>query len=114
MVAQRGAGVSGAPVSPALLAAKEKPKTTPPRPLKQKSGLSFKDRHTLDSLPTRMEELRVRKAKLQSLLEDSGLYARDPSKFAQASEALAKVESSLTEAEENWLTLEMLREGSDG
>jgi ABC transport system ATP-binding/permease protein len=114
MVAQRGAGVSGAPVFPALPTSKEKPKTTQARPPKRKPGLSFKDRHMLDALPARMEDLRARMAKLQSLLDDPGLYARDPAKFTQASEAFANLESALAEAEENWLTLEMLREGSDG
>jgi ABC transport system ATP-binding/permease protein len=114
MVAQRGAGVNGAPVSPALPAAKQKPKMTAAAPRKRKPGLSFKDRHMLDALPARIAELRARKARLQSLLDDSGLYARDPAKFVQASEAFANAEAALAEAEENWLNLELLREENEG
>jgi ATP-binding cassette subfamily F protein uup len=114
MVAQRGAGVNGAPVSPVFPAAMQKPKMTAAAPRKRKPGLSFKDRHMLDALPARIAELRARKASLQSFLDDSGLYARDPAKFVQASEAFANAETALAEAEENWLNLELLREAGEG
>jgi ATP-binding cassette subfamily F protein uup len=114
MVAQRGAGVSGAPVSPAPAAAKEKPKAAAAQSQKSKPRLSFKDKHMLDTLPARIAELRARKASLQSLLDDSGLYVRDPAKFGEILAALAAAEAALAEAEENWLNLEILREGSEG
>jgi ABC transport system ATP-binding/permease protein len=110
MVAQRGAGVSGAPVSPAPTAAKEKPKTAAAQPQKAKPRLSFKEKHMLDTLPARIAELRARKASLQSLLDDSGLYVRDPAKFGEILAAFAAAEAALAEAEENWLNLEILRE----
>jgi ATP-binding cassette subfamily F protein uup len=110
MVAQRGAGVSGAPVSPTPAAAKEKPKTAAAQPQKSKPRLSFKEKHMLDTLPARIAELRTRKASLQSLLDDSGLYVRDPAKFGEILAALVAAEAALAEAEENWLNLEILRE----
>jgi ATP-binding cassette subfamily F protein uup len=110
MVAQRGAGVSGAPVSPGPAAAKEKPKTAAAQPQKAKPRLSFKEKHMLDTLPARIAELRARKASLQSLLDDSGLYVRDPAKFGEILAAFAAAEAALAEAEENWLNLEILRE----
>jgi ATP-binding cassette subfamily F protein uup len=64
----------------------------------------------LDTLPARIAELRTRKASLQSLLDDSGLYVRDPAKFGEILAALAAAEAALAEAEENWLNLEILRE----
>ncbi len=64
----------------------------------------------LDTLPARIAELRARKASLQSLLDDSGLYARDPAKFGEILTAFAAAEAALAEAEENWLNLEILRE----
>ena len=114
MLAQRGAGVDGAPISAPPMPAKDKPKIAATRPPKPKPRLTFKEKHMLDTLPARIEALRARKASLQSLLDDTGFYARDPAKFAEISAAFAKAEAALAEAEENWLNLEILREGSDG
>ncbi|WOJ89200.1 ATP-binding cassette domain-containing protein [Methylocapsa polymorpha] len=116
MVAQRGAGVSAAPVfSPRGI---EKPKAEgAPRVDKKpaaKPRLSFKEKHALEALPKRMEEQRALLAKLQSQLDDSGLYARDPAKFAAVSEAFAKAEAELQAAEEDWLELEIRREEIEG
>jgi ATP-binding cassette subfamily F protein uup len=51
---------------------------------------------------------------LSSLLADRDLYARDPVRFAKMSQALRVAQDSLAEAEERWLTLEMLREEIEG
>jgi ATP-binding cassette subfamily F protein uup len=114
MVAQRGAGVSAAPVLAARAAVKDKPKIAAMQPQKPKPRLSFKEKHVLDSLPARIEELRARQASLQAMLDDSGFYASDPAKFAEISEAFGKAGAALAEAEEHWLELEILREGSAG
>jgi len=116
MVAQRGTGVTGAPVSRAPAApARDKAKAAPaPAKSATKPRLTFKERHMLETLPARIESLRARRSNLQSLLEDPGFYARDPVKFAQVSEALARAEADLTEAEDQWLNLEMLREEGEG
>ena len=109
MLSQRGAGVSGAPVKPA-----EKPKaraaaSEPPAPA-AKRRLSFKEKHALDTLPGRIAELRNLRAKAQALLDDPGLYARDPARFNQATQAFARLETELAKAEDEWLELEILRE----
>jgi ABC transport system ATP-binding/permease protein len=114
MAAQRGAGVGGAPVSLAPPAAKDKPKTAAAQPRKPRPRLSFKEKHMLDTLPARIEELRARKANLQSLLDDAEFYARDPAKFAEISAAFAQAGAALSEAEENWLELEIFREETGG
>lgn len=112
MVAQRGAGVSSAPVVAALAVEKAKPKTVAgaSKQPQAKPRLSFKEKHALDNLPARMEDLRALQAKLHAVLADSGLYARDPAKFTQVSAALAKAEAELAQAEDQWLQLEILRE----
>jgi len=51
----------------------------------------------LDTLPARIAELRARKASLQSLLDDSGLYVRDPAKFGEILAAFAAAEAALAE-----------------
>jgi ATP-binding cassette subfamily F protein uup len=113
MVAQRGAGVSAAPAR-----AVAKRKADKPSPVAErgpaKARLSFKEKHALESLPTRMEALRRDMEKLRTLLDDPGLYARDPAKFTKASEAYSKAESELARAEEDWLLLEIRREEIEG
>jgi len=112
MVVQRGSGVGRAPVSAAPPVVRDKPKSAAAPPQKPKPRLGFKEKHMLDTLPARIDALQARRASLQSLLNDPGFYARDPVKFAQVSDAFAKAEAELSEAEESWLNLEILREGS--
>ena len=61
-----------------------------------------------------MEEMRASRRRLQAALEDPGLYARDPATFAKLSAALGDTESKLAVSEEEWLTLEMMREEMEG
>ena len=115
MVAQRGAGVS----KPAALATAS-PKPLPgldraPQPAPtSRRRLGFKERYALDQLPSRMDELRALKTRLQAALDDAGLYGRDPDRFAKLSAALAENETKLSEAEDEWLNLELLREEIEG
>ncbi|MGO9673719.1 MAG: ABC-F family ATP-binding cassette domain-containing protein [Methylocella sp.] len=115
MVAQRGSGVGTAPVAPASAAPKLKAASPQPRekPV-AKARLSFKEKHALETLPTRMEELRGRIAGMRLVLDDPEFYARDPAKFAEASAAFAKAEAELAAAEEDWLALEIRREEIEG
>ncbi|MBN9084820.1 MAG: elongation factor 3 [Rhizobiales bacterium 62-17] len=113
MFAQRGYGVGGeAPV-----AKEAKPKaeaTTAAAPSASKKRLSFKQKHALETLPKRMDENRALQAKLQKELDDPSLYARDPKRFDQASQAFAKAGEELAAMEDEWLELEMLREEIEG
>ncbi|WP_299552820.1 ATP-binding cassette domain-containing protein [uncultured Tateyamaria sp.] len=71
-----------------------------------KAGLSFTEKHRLEALPAEIERLEAEMAKLQELLSDPDLYAREPVKFRKATEALAERQEKLDAAEEEWLTLE--------
>jgi ATP-binding cassette subfamily F protein uup len=51
---------------------------------------------------------------LNSRLADPDLYARDPARFGAITKALCVAQIALAEAEEHWLTLEMLREEIEG
>ncbi|MFO1106578.1 MAG: ATP-binding cassette domain-containing protein [Amaricoccus sp.] len=88
--------VQPAPVAPA------------PRPAR----LSFTQAHRLEALPAEIERLTGEIGKLEALLADPGLFARDPTRFAKASEALVARQSALATAETEWLELEELREAS--
>ena len=114
MVAQRGAKVGAVPVLAAPAANKDKPKGAAVQAQRAKPRLTSRERKALDNLPVRIEELRVLKARLQSLLDDTGLYARNPAKFVEISAAFGKAEAALNQAEGEWLRLAILREESTG
>ncbi len=100
---QRGGGEGD--VSPkqqakaAKAAATAKGKATP-------KGLSFTERHKLETLPTEIARLEAEIAKLQGLMADPELFSREPVKFRKATEALTQRQKALAGAEEAWLALE--------
>jgi ATP-binding cassette subfamily F protein uup len=111
MLAQRGPGpVKVAPAVPrprTAVAAKPQQAVRPRR-------MTFKDRHALETLPGRIEELQGEVARLNSLLADPDLYARDPARFGAVTRTLAATQKELAAAEERWLTLALLREEIEG
>jgi ATP-binding cassette subfamily F protein uup len=111
MVAQRGHGVQALsqPARPAAKAEKSPPEE-PPVERQQKRKLTFKQKHALETLPARMEQLRKDIVAANKKLADPALYSRDPKGFAAASEVLHKAEADLAAAENDWLELEILKE----
>ena len=105
MLAQRRERPAPAPPRP-----KPAPERAAQAPPQRSRRLSFKEKHALETLPTRIEAVQADIARLQSELADPDLYVRDPARFASASGALAAAQRTLAEAEEQWLELEMLRE----
>ena len=114
MVAQRGVGVlarkEGEPEPARAKAESAASATRAP----ERRKLSFKQKHALETLPKRMDELRVLAARIRKELEDPQLYAKDQARFAKLSDALVKTEGELSAAEDEWLELEMLREEIEG
>ena len=74
--------------------------------VKQKSGLSFAEKHRLDKLPAEIARLEAEIAKLEELMSDPELFTREPVKFQKATEALVERQEKLSTAEEDWLMLE--------
>jgi len=89
---------------------KEAINSAPPPP-QRKGKLSYKDQRDYDLLPARIEELEAAIARDEDSLHDSGLYARDPVRFAALTEAVAKARSEKEAAEERWLELAEMVEG---
>ncbi|MFO1029176.1 MAG: ATP-binding cassette domain-containing protein [Acetobacteraceae bacterium] len=113
MLAQRGAAVAAAPVErPKTPGTTSTAATSQPRTATRK--LSFKDKHALETLPARMEALEKDIERLNTVLADPDLYARQPSRFTEATKALEAAQAALAAAEEQWLELEMLRESLEG
>jgi ATP-binding cassette subfamily F protein uup len=113
MVNQRGQGVQARTVEK-----DPKPKAEKPAPSQAASSakrkLSFNEQHDLKTLPKRMAEIEAKVAKVQDILADQDLYARDPARFQKAMDTLTTLQSELGAAEERWLELEMLREELEG
>lgn len=76
----------------------------------KKRKLSFNEKHALETLPKKIEQLQSEVAALQAKLSDPGFYARDPQGFEKATARLTEAEAELAAAEERWLELELLRE----
>ncbi|MFK7764915.1 MAG: ABC-F family ATP-binding cassette domain-containing protein [Roseobacter sp.] len=87
--------------------ARNKPSEAAPRvKSKQKTGLSFTEKHRLEALPDEIARLEAEIAKLTELLADPALFTANPVKFQKATEALVARQDKLGAAEEEWLTLE--------
>ncbi len=112
MVAQRGFGVT-APEAPAKVA--RGGRTVAMAAIAQpKAKLSFKQKHALDTLPRQIAGHTAEIARLNALLADPKLYARDPKAFADASAKLTAAETAKAKAEDEWLELETIRETIEG
>jgi ATP-binding cassette subfamily F protein uup len=117
MLAQRGedlrrkgvkAGEKAAEKTPADKLAL--PAESKPRAATSKRKLSFNEKHALETLPGKIAALEAETRQLQTVLDDTTLYARDRAAFDRASSAMAAKQAELAAAEERWLELELLRD----
>jgi len=115
MVAQRGHGIGPRRVSPAP---PEKPSADKPaakgEPREKKRRMTMNEKHQLETLPALMAALERDIAKLQAALDDPDLYTRDPARFEKLTDLMSAAQTRLSESEERWLELEMLREELGG
>jgi ATP-binding cassette subfamily F protein uup len=110
MVAQRGYGLSGPLDAPP--AVKHDRAAAPPKDRAySKRKLSFHEKRALELLPERMSELRREIDAIESRLADSDFAAREPVAFQAATNRYGRVREELENAEDEWLALEILREG---
>lgn len=70
------------------------------------SGLSFTEKHRLEALPSVIERLEAEIAKLEEFLMDPDLFTKEPVKFQKATDALVERHAALSDAEEEWMSLE--------
>ena len=109
MLAQRGADLKRETAKAQPATEKKEERSSAPA-ASPKRKLSFNEKHALERLPKTMEKLQADIARLQRVLDDPNLYAKDRKKFDDNSAAIAKAHEELSAAEERWLELEMLRE----
>jgi ATP-binding cassette subfamily F protein uup len=110
MLAQRGADLRGMGAKSVVKAAapdKSKSPRTAAGPARRK--LNFNEKHALETLPGKIAILEIEIGRLQKLMADTTLYARDRATFDQVSSAITALQCELAAAEERWLELELLR-----
>ncbi len=112
MVAQRGYGLSGPEPAPAANAGKAEVK--PRAEAQAKRKLTFNEKRALDLLPDRMQALRAELDALETSLGDRDFAAREPAAFETATNRYGALRAELEKAEDDWLALEILREGIEG
>jgi ABC transport system ATP-binding/permease protein len=83
------------------------------QPVARPQRMSFNERRALETLLVQIAALETQIAGLNAILADPELYARDPGRFGATTQALAVARDELAVAEEQWLTLAMLREEID-
>ena len=87
---------------------KAAPSTAPaPRPA---SKLSYKDQRDYDRLPAEIERLEATVADDESALSDPDLYGRNPQRFAELTERVARHRADIEAAELRWLEVAEMAE----
>jgi ATP-binding cassette subfamily F protein uup len=114
MLAQRASAGRGTPPAKASVQTRPRPVTkVRAQPAAKARRMSFNDQRALEMLTARVTALQTQISGLNAVLADPSLYARDPGRFGATTGALAIARDELAAAEEQWLTLEMLREEID-
>ena len=98
---QRGGDFLEAKEASKPLAKKEKQADKKPA-----NGLTFTEKHRLESLPGVIDTLTAEIGKLEELLANPDLFTKEPVKFQKATDALVARQNALSDAEEEWLALE--------
>jgi ATP-binding cassette subfamily F protein uup len=107
--AQRSPAKAGAPA--ARSAGGSKQASPPgPRPSPGNSKLSYKDQRDYDRLPGEVERLQALVAADEAALSDPDLYARDPKRFAELTERIARHRADIEAAEVRWLEVAEMAE----
>src|SRR5436190_4160496 len=90
------------------------PKVASPRAAardeRKPTKLTYKDQRDYDLLPARIDALEAEIRRDGDILSDPDLYARDPGRFAQLTEAIDKARAEKDAAEIRWLELAEMAE----
>jgi len=82
-------------------------------PKQRAARLSYKHRYALEQLPGEMARLEKQISQYQAKLGQADFYARDPDGFHKINQAMEQAKCDLAAKEDQWLELEMMREGLD-
>ncbi|WP_404336434.1 ABC-F family ATP-binding cassette domain-containing protein [Sphingomonas sp. MMS12-HWE2-04] len=81
-----------------------KPAAAPEAP-KPRTKLTYKDQRDYDLLPKRIEEIEAQIAHDEAAMADPSLYTKDPARFAQLNDGIARLRDEKDAAEMRWLEL---------
>ena len=110
MVARSTPAKAGAQTSAAGAANGQR--TGPPPPQGNRK-LSYKDQRDLDRLPAEIERLETSIAADEEALHDPDLFTRDPKRFAELTERIARHRADVEAAELRWLEVAEMAEALD-
>jgi ABC transport system ATP-binding/permease protein len=85
-----------------------------PRPSQGSKKLSYKDQRDYDRLPGEIERLQGKVAADEAALCDPDLYSRDPVRFAELTERIARNRAEIEAAEYRWLEVAEMAEALGG
>jgi ATP-binding cassette subfamily F protein uup len=85
-----------------------------PRPAFGNRKLSYKDQRDYDRLPGEIERLEAAVAADEQALSDPNLYTRDPRRFAELTERIARHRADIEAAELRWLEVAEMAEALAG
>jgi ATP-binding cassette subfamily F protein uup len=84
---------------------------TPPGPRPSPGNkLSYKDQRDYDRLPVEIERLQAQVAADEQALSDADLYMREPQRFAELTERIARNRAEIEAAEVRWLEVAEMAE----
>ncbi|MFQ5562944.1 MAG: ABC-F family ATP-binding cassette domain-containing protein [Parvularculaceae bacterium] len=110
MLVQRGSTPQAFPAAPRS-EKQEREKNLAVESKSNTGKLSYKEKYALEQLPGRIAALEAEVTKLKKKLADPEFYERDGKAFENAAAMLEKTEAALARAEDEWLALELKREG---
>lgn len=108
MVAQRKLSQPAEAPKQSTRARSGDPAAPKPAAERQRTKMSFKDKHALETLPGTIEKLEQSLARLRAELDDASLYARDRNRFDKVSAEIQRLEIEHMTAEEDLLRLMIL------
>jgi ATP-binding cassette subfamily F protein uup len=80
------------------------------KPRNKSVRMSFKEKHALEMLPEKIENLRIQISNIQNKMADPGFYSKETGEIEKVAVALSDNETELSELEQQWLELELKRE----
>jgi ATP-binding cassette subfamily F protein uup len=81
-----------------------------PLPSQANRKLTYKDQRDYDRLPGEIERMQAEVAADEAALHDADLYARDPDRFGQVTERIARNRAEIEAAEVRWLEVAEMAE----
>ena len=90
--------------------AESKDLSTPSPASGRAAKLSYKDQRDYDRLPAEIERLEAEVSADEEILSDADLYSRDPRRFAELTERVARNRAEIEAAELRWLEVAELQE----